>query len=329
MKLRIFAFLMVLILVFSACSEKTPNKPADSTTTTENNGDNTPQARTDFRVLLSSDIHCTFLNKWYGLSNEDRMEHWVNSVLAEHERHPIDLIIFPGDLSLDHWGGSGSFERWKESTTKEFIEKYASRLPADIPKLYLPGNHEAYNNEQWKEITGNDYYCSYVLGTNLFIGLDAFGDDSATQGDYKPMNVEFIKSEMEKYPNTNVFLVAHYFDMNKESAEFKKLLGQSKRIVGLFQGHVHRSTLHPQGTVYGNLTIAQTGHFAFSDDANPEKDFWGFRDIVITEKGAVSSYIQVSSHADVSKIGKFTDIPRTVQNVQNYGFRFRPKQNEE
>ena len=324
MRTKILAFFLVLILIFSACSDKAPVK-SDTVTTPEENTDPTPEIRTDFRVLLTSDIHYTFLNKWYGLTPEERMEHWVSSVLAEHERHPFDLIIFPGDLSLDHWGGSGSFERWGESTTKEFIEKYVSRLPADIPKLYLPGNHEAYTNEQWKEITGNEYYWSYVLGTNLFIGLDSFGDDAATQGDYKQMNVEFIKSEMEKYPNTNVYLVAHHFDLTQESAEFVKLLNQSKRIVGLFQGHIHRSILRPQGVNFGNHTIAQTGHFAFSDDQNPEKDFWGFRDIVITKDRAVSSYIQVDSRADFSKIGKFIDIPRTIQNVQNYAFRFKPK----
>ena len=323
MKIKILSLLLLLSLLFTGCGVE-DKKTSSETTPAEIAQPETPPERTDFRVLISSDIHCTFLNKWYGLSNEERMQHWVNSVLAEHAKQPIDLIIFAGDLSLDFWGNGGSYTRFEKSTTKEFIEKYVSQIPDEIAKLYLPGNHEAFANDMWREITGNDRACSYLLGNNLFICPDSFRVDTTpdynTDGRYTPMDVQFIKGEMEKYPETNVFLVSHHFQMSQETAQFKTLL-QNKRIVGLFQGHTHISDLITLGADCGYKIIAQSGHFAFSEAADPVNDFWGFREIVITKDGAVSSYIQVQSKADAKKIGKMIDVPARVQNVQTYKFK--------
>lgn len=323
MKIKILALLLVLTLLFTGCGIEDKKTP-DDTTTADNTQVETPPERTDFRVLITSDMHCTFLAKWYGLSNEERLQHWVNSVIAEHERHPIDLIIFAGDLSLDFWGKGGSYERFETSTTKEFIEKYVSQLPDEIAKVYLPGNHEAYTNAKWKEITGNDRACSYLLGNNLFIFPDPFRvdgmPDNNPDGKYTPVDVDFIKEEMNKHPGTNVFLVSHYFYINQESAEFKALL-KNKRIVGLFHGHTHISDIITLGENCGYKTIAQSGHFAFSEADDPMEDFWGFRDIVITETEAVSSYLQMQSKADVKKINKLIDVPAQIDNVQKYRFR--------
>ena len=61
------------------------------------------QNQSSFRILFSSDIHCNDLQAWYGVSNADRVQHWVDCVKAEHEKQPIDLLLLLGDFSLDHW----------------------------------------------------------------------------------------------------------------------------------------------------------------------------------------------------------------------------------
>lgn len=307
----------MLTMILSSCAKEVPQASVD--TTTQNTEQNDPvKEPTHLRVLLTSDIHCTFVNKWYGLSNEERMQHWVDSVLAEHEKDPFDLIIFPGDLSLDFWDGNGTYEKYKKSTTQQFIQTYVSKLPADIPKLYIPGNHEAFTNEKWKEITGFDRQFSYLLDNNLFICLDTFGPGNQTQ--YTPVDVNFVKSEMEKYPDAHVYLVAHAFYENKESEEFKKLL-KDNRIVGLFQGHTHISDLIVLSDKCANKILAQSGHFSFSEARDALQDFWGFRDIVITDEYAISSYYQVKSYADARKCEQFIDIPAQVDNIQKYFFR--------
>ena len=317
MKIKVLTLVLVLTLLLTGCGAEDKKEPI-VTITADQTQEEAPEQRTDYRVLITSDMHCTFVNKWYGLSNEERMQHWVDSVLAEHERHPIDLIIFAGDLSLDFWGGSGTYERFEKSTTAEFIEKYVSQLPNEIVKLYLPGNHEAYTNEKWVEITGFERQFSYLLGNNLFICVDSFGPGNQT--DYTPMNVSFIKGEMEKYPDTNVYLVGHAFYENKESDAFKAIV-RDKRVVGLFQGHTHISDLITLSDKSGNKTLAQSGHFSFSEAEDPMNDFWGFRDIVITEDSMVSSYIQVNSRAGVKHAEKMTDVPAAVQNTFKYKFR--------
>ena len=87
------------------------------------------------RVLITSDIHCTDLEDWYGVSDEARMEHWLRSVLAEHEKHPFDLILIPGDISLDYHQELTPFQKGF-STAYLFMKMYASRLPKDVSLKY-------------------------------------------------------------------------------------------------------------------------------------------------------------------------------------------------
>ena len=44
----------------------------------------------------------------------------------------FDLIVIGGDTSLDHWehNGGGSYLKDGVTTTKAFMEKYVSQLPA-------------------------------------------------------------------------------------------------------------------------------------------------------------------------------------------------------
>ena len=47
-----------------------------------------------FRVLLTSDIHCTDLEDWYGVRDEERMQRWLEDVL----RHKGI------NAQVDYWG---------------------------------------------------------------------------------------------------------------------------------------------------------------------------------------------------------------------------------
>lgn len=96
-----------------------------------------------FRILLTSDIHCTDLEDWYGVRDEVRMQRWLENVLAEHARHPFDLILIPGDISLDFHAGRTPFDKGF-STSYLFMKMYVSRLPAEVRVLVSPGNHDAF-----------------------------------------------------------------------------------------------------------------------------------------------------------------------------------------
>lgn len=252
----------------------------------------------NYRILLTSDIHCTDLETWYGVSDEDRLQHWLEEVLAEHARHPFDLILSNGDISLDYHAEKTPFEKGY-STSYVFMKMFASRLPEGVPVLVTAGNHEQFPEETWQKITGNSRQCHAVLGNHTFIMLDGFREALKTTYDssdeYSPMDVAYIKSLMERYPENHVWLISHFFDMDLESGEFKELVAKDRRIKGLFMGHTHEHQLIPLGPEYGNKVIAQTGNFSYTMSGAANGGFWGFRDLVIEDKKATSSYIMVDS----------------------------------
>lgn len=252
----------------------------------------------NYRVLLTSDIHCTDLETWYGVSDENRLQHWLDEVLAEHARHPFDLILINGDISLDYHAEKTPFEKGY-STGYVFMKMFASRLPAEVPVLVTAGNHEQFPEETWQKITGNSRQCHAVLGNHTFVMLDGFREALKTTYDstdeYSPMDVGYIKLLMERYPENHVWLISHFFHMERESEEFKELVAKDNRIKGLFMGHTHEHQLIHLGEDWGNKIVAQTGNFSYTMSGAANGGFWGFRDLVIEDKKATSSYIMVDS----------------------------------
>jgi 3',5'-cyclic AMP phosphodiesterase CpdA len=277
------------------------------------------EEKRDLRVILSSDIHCTDLLEWYGVGFRTRMQHWVDTVLAEHAASPIDLLVINGDISLDYWINGGSVIEKGEGTAGIFVKEYLSQLPDEIPVFVLPGNHEQYADEDWFTLTGNHRQGYTVLGGRLFIFLDNFAGNLAPttnhDGVYTPSDVAFIEGLMAEHPEKDVYLIAHYFDVNAESAAFKKLVADNGRIKALFAGHTHQSAVLEPGQSLGGKTIAQTGNFAYFKDS-AKLSFWGFRELIITEETAYSQYIIAESEATVDGVKKHFD--RKVLNQVGY-----------
>lgn len=252
----------------------------------------------NYRILLTSDIHCTDLEDWYGVPNDERMERWLEDVLAEHAKQPFNLILINGDISLDYHARKTPFEKGY-STGYLFMKMFVTRLPAGVPVLAAAGNHEQFPDQTWQKITGNSRQSHGVVGNHTFVMLDGFREALKTTYDsgdvYSPMDVAYIRELMERYPQNYVWLISHYFDLEQETAEFKKLVAEDPRIKGLFMGHTHEHQLIPMGPEWGNKIIAQTGNYSYTMSGAANGGFWGFRDLVIEEDKAVSSYIMVDS----------------------------------
>lgn len=347
MKKLIFClmFLLPVILLMAGCvkttTTPTPSKepeetltttPSNTTTPPKTTEDTTPADSTiapdttftvselrDLRVIVSSDIHCTDLQEWYNVGFRKRMQHWVDSIKAEHAEKPIDLLVINGDISLDYWVNGGSVINKGKGTSSIFINDYLSQLPDEIPVYILPGNHEQYSDEDWFALTGNHREGYMDLGGRLFIFLDNFSGnlDPKTHHDgvYTPTDVAYIEELMSKYPEHDVYLFAHYFDTSKETSKFKKLISENDRIKGMFAGHTHLSAVVNLDASWGNKTIAQTGNFAYYKDSE-KQSFWGFRDLIITSQNAYSRYIIEESKATIN--GVYTTINRKILNQVCY-----------
>ena len=306
-----------------AVTVETESAPADG------NGDG------KLRVIVTSDMHYSMLqkyNKYYGVARGPRMQQWVDAIKYEHAQDPIDLIIINGDVSFDHIDDQGSYTKYKVKDTQFFVNDYVSQIRAlGIPVFVMAGNHEQFNNEQWKEMTGNDRQCSFAIEGNLFIMLDTYATDLepnyVDEARYTPVDVDYVKSEMAKYPDHKVWLVSHYFDKDAESDEFKELLKTEGRIKGLFGGHLHQNSAIKLGSAFGGKVIAQTGNFSYTwhtaipSEINMEdvkNSFWGFRDLVITSEAAISNYIIAATEGAVVNGTSISLKRRTVEMIRFY-----------
>ncbi len=270
------------------------------------------------RILLTSDIHCTDLLEWYGVTNAQRMQHWVDTVLAEHAADPFAAILIPGDISLDYHDKKTPYDKGY-STGKEWMEQYLSQLPP-IPRFILAGNHEQFTHEDWFALTGNHRQGSVTVGNHTFIMLDSFACDLGPTYDssdqYSPMDVSYIQKTMLAHPKNNIYLVSHYFNLDLETEEFRHLLKTEDRIKGLYAGHTHLNRVIPLGAEYRNLTIAETGNFSYTLEKDLLRGFWGFRDLILTKDQGVSHFIVADSQAMID--GQMLHIPRTITDTTWY-----------
>lgn len=273
------------------------------------------------RILLTSDMHCTDLMDWYGVRDEVRQQAWVDAVLAEHRAHPFDAIIIAGDISLDYHAERTPYDKG-HSTGLTFMQQFVPQLP-QVPRFILAGNHEQFPAEDWRALVGNDRQGEITLGQDTFLCLDGFCQDLGPVYDssdkYTPMDMDYIQEVMAAHPNNRFWLISHYFDMDDESEAFRSLLATDQRIKGLFMGHTHLNTLISLGEAYQNLVIAQTGNFSYTC-GDLTRDFWGLRDLIITDQGAVSRYLLPESHICLG--GKDMIIPAAVRDVATYRWEF-------
>ncbi len=299
-----------VVLICSGCSKTTEQGEADKTSWEDE--------EVQYRVCITGDVHYAIQRDWFGWSNEDRLQFWVDTILEEHKKEPFDLIIINGDTSLDYWVTGGTMLNFGVSQTELFMNEYVSQLPEGVPVVVLPGNHEQYSDVKWKLLTGNSRATTYVLGNNLFVMPDSFGDnlepDYHFDGIENALDAQFIEKAMEKYPEHNVYIISHHIDEEKQSGKFWRLC-QNENVRGMFSGHTHaKSIIFPK--LAPGKTIAQTGNFSHDDNIDVQDGSWGIRDLIITENHAVSRYI--TSDCAMVVNGRPMHFPRKILNVVEY-----------
>ena len=265
------------------------------------------------RILLASDIHHCHLT-WYGLSSEERMERLIRDLNAEYRRDPYEVILFLGDYSLDfwEWDTKGCYLNEGRSYTREFVEKVCPRLPS--PYLMIPGNHEQYGEDMWRSLTGCSRKGVWTTDGWLFILLDNFSANLDPQqhsdGTFTPIDVDYVREQMDAYPDRRVVLCSHHFDFEKETPEGCRLV-QDPRIVCLASGHVHLSDIVTLPDALGGKKILRTGHYSYAAAPNPLKFMHGFREMILTEDALFSRYITPANRIVLD--GKAVDHPYGTQ----------------
>ncbi|MBQ6823358.1 MAG: metallophosphoesterase [Clostridia bacterium] len=241
------------------------------------------------RVLLLSDLHyCQ--EEYGGISRDEKAKRILRQIEEEHRKDPVSLILFLGDYSLDHWAWStkGSWLTEKRSYAAEFAQ-YLKGLPA--PYYLLPGNHEQYGNEEWRQLVGFDRTAEFTVGEYLFLLWDSFGENlnptEHSDGTYTPPNVVELRQKMAAHPDKKVILCSHYFAPQFTPEEQELIC--DPRVVCLFQGHTHLSGVITLPKEYGGKKLIQTGGWAA---VSPSSNYaWGVRELWLEEDGITSAYL--------------------------------------
>lgn len=233
------------------------------------------------RILLVTDIHNCHV-EWYNTRNETRMELLCDALADACQKRPYDAILCLGDYSLDFWaydiGGSCLWDN-PVSRTQEFVEKYRSRFP--VQSFMIPGNHEQYGNEKWKEITGTPREFAVVYGNYVFAMCDTFAGDldptRHSDGTYTGLNVTFLQEILAAHPGKKFLLCAHDILTDQESEEAKALIRDNKQILCAFAGHIHQSKTLLLDDSWRNLPVIYCGDFSYEGNAYSDEPHWGFR----------------------------------------------------
>lgn len=248
------------------------------------------------RIILASDVHLCYAD-WYGMTSEDRVQKFIDDVKAEYEKAPFEALLLLGDYSLDHWSYhiKGSYLAKGQSDAKRFARDYLSQLkelPIEI--RMIAGNHEMYGEKLWNELTGYHREDTYVTGDFLFILMDTYkGCLDPTEhmdGVYTGADMDFIKKQMETYPDKRVIICSHYVEPWRDTEEFKALL-RDDRVVCLFAGHTHNSEIWHMEEEYGSKKTIFTGQYSELNTKMLTKVMWGFRELIITDEYLESNYI--------------------------------------
>lgn len=258
-------------------------------------------------VFLTSDFHYTTNNKndsgnpslaagdTFGYTQSQKAQFVIDDIKSLQASRPLDAVMFLGDLSLDDCG----YRNLSVSYAQKFKTDYISQL-GDLSSYVIAGNHDSYTNAEWKNFFGSDRQYSVTVGNAAFIMLDTFeaaAAESASGSEYKGIDTEWLKSELNKCKAKYIFLCAHYISPETLSdSEFINILNSDKRIICMFDGHTHKNKLTNPAAAkisQAHINIGGYGYQCIQDEKNnwifdkfSEDYAWGYNVLEWGDAGA-------------------------------------------
>ena len=176
-----------------------------------------------------------------GHSQDEKLHCILSDINKFTKKEKTDAILVLGDLSIDDY----SFRNLPANYCKKFKDDCLSYF--SLPTYVIPGNHDSYPNDMWKEVFGCDRQYSFKLNDMAFIMLDTFNDCpafTASGSAYTGVDMDFLEKEMAKYPTERIILCSHFFPLSQMAEEFLALLNSNNRIICLFDAHTHKNKIN-------------------------------------------------------------------------------------
>ena len=297
------------------------------------------------RFLLVSDMHYTTeethdelkrthpeaiataaAGKAFGKTQKEKIEKIHADICAENNRSPLDAVLVLGDLSVDDY----DFRHLPDNYCRRFKEECMDRLPT--PAYAIPGNHDSYPVDMWRDIFGYDREYALEFGDTVFIMADTFASVPAAEANpaagapHTPLNETLLRTCLEKYREKKIFICAHNFDANVNfNDSVKQMIKENNNIVCLFRGHTHISGVVELGDPFGGKQIIDIGGYGYC--GQPFGDRWEFNifdrswawgyEIIEIFDDRIKIYHVRTANEYLAVNGNFT-VKETVEDVIEY-----------
>lgn len=277
------------------------------------------------RVFFVGDVHNTsgndeninltlrFAGETHGYKNADRMKLFVDGILEEHKKTPIDALFVLGDLAntdkpfqhyyrkykneisgteSDAWNGDvlhylkDTFYKCDHDAVYDFKTNTLDRIEAaGIPYYVVPGNHDAYTEEMWRDLFKekrseegrllspshigengeSDYIVTFPEYDTAFILLNTFAFDER-DGDLGPRYRYYMAHDNVAYTPiaSDAARAARLCELVEKAKDYKHLYLGAHYFAGknVVSGEFENDTpyLLKEANRYGNLRGILFGH---------------------------------------------------------------------
>ncbi len=296
------------------------------------------------RFLLVSDVHYSTeetyeeLKKIYpeaktsaasgnafGKKQREKIEKVYSDIMREHSRSPLDAVLVLGDLSIDDY----DYRSLPISYVKKFKQDCMDRLP--MSAYAIPGNHDSWPNELWREMMGYDRQYVLEFKDAVFIMADTFAgtpakkDDPASGSAATSLDEDFLRVNLEKYKGKQIFLCAHYIGNSLITDEGCRLIRESTDVVCMFRGHVHVHNVCDMGDNFNHVKLIDIGGYGYGGTLHDGKyDFnvfdqrwaWGYQIIEIYDD-KIRTYHVKTDNKYIATNGIF-EVPEQIESEEYF-----------
>lgn len=258
-------------------------------------------------IAQITDFHIGYKGPNNSCNNLDRLKEVLRAI-NNLKRKP-DLILATGDLVEN--GEDWAYEMLKENLTS-----------LSIPIHYLMGNHDARApfKKSFPEAEFNNGFLQYSIdGYPLrIIALDTL-DQGHHGGAFCPRREQWLKSELDKQPNTPTLIAMHHppvesgipwLTAQRNDAwvvRLQTLLSQYDNIVHMIAGHIHRNiyTQFAGTTISVSEAVAPQVKLELMDI---DADVQDGRDLIVRSSPSFCLHhwngISMTSHSETTNLGE-------------------------
>ena len=268
---------------------------------------------------------CPAAGNAFGRTQREKIEKVYEDVMEENRRSPLDAVLVLGDLSVDDY----DFRCLPYNYCKKFKEECMDRWP--VPSYAIPGNHDSWPNELWKEVFGYDREYALEFGDTVFIMADTFATTPCSKKNpgggspINPIHDDFLRECLEKYKGKKIFICAHHIDGARITEEGKRLIKESGDVVFMYRGHCHVNETIEMGEECGDVKLFDIGGYGYAMHIIDGKydfnvfDFkwaWGYQIVEIYDDKIRTYHVKTDNHY-VATNGVF-DVKETVEGETEY-----------